>query len=228
MFRNLIILLLQEIIASLAQEGELKSKFFIHNHFKEKQKERRGSDSDLVRNNKKYSDNCGVIFDEKKRRLSQVEQIEHDQPSVVGSTNVGTITGLPQKPRKDKVKIRDVFKKDLSKTKNFCKLAGDKVQSKVVSLPVAGDMNMEAKFKQGLLEGNVEKNVVVRSHHRTDVSNALSENNRMETTDKVILLFFISVYFMYTKMFSKLYIFRKIKTLAIYKKLFESLLLYWL
>lgn len=198
--------MLQEIIASLAQEGELKSKFFIHNHFKEKQKERRGSDSDLVRNNKKYSDNCGVIFDEKKRRLSQVEQIEHDQPSVVGSTNVGTITGLPQKPRKDKVKIRDVFKKDLSKTKNFCKLAGDKVQNKVVSLPVAGDMNMEAKFKQGLLEGNVEKNVVVRSHHRTDVSNALSENNRMETTDKVICSFLFQ-YILCTRRCFQSYIF---------------------
>lgn len=170
----------------MAQDSDLKSKFFVHNHFKEKQKERRGSDSDLVRNNKKYSDASGVLgFDEKKRRFSQAEQIELDQPAVVGSTNVGTITNLPQKPRKDKVKVRDVFRKETSKIKNFCKMttttAGDnKTQNKVVSLPVAGDMNMEAKFKQGLLEGN--EKTVVRQPHRTDTDAIRLETNRPETS----------------------------------------------
>lgn len=172
----------------MTQEGDLKSKFFIHNHFKEKQKERRGSDSELVRNNKKYSDNSGIQFEERKRRLSQAEQMEHGQPPVVGSTNVGTIAGLPQKPRKDKVKIRDLFKKESTKTKSFTKMTGDKLQSKVVSLPVAGDMNMEAKFKQGLLEGSTEKSVV-RPPHRTDINNIVAETNgmesRMDTTSKV-------------------------------------------
>lgn len=156
----------------------MKSKFFIHNHFKEKQKERRGSDSDLIRNNKKFPDSGGVLFDEKKRRLSQTD---HDQPSIVGSTNVGTIAGLPQKPRKDKFKMRDLFKKDTSKSKSFCKIAGDKLHNKVVSLPIAGDMNMEAKFKQGLLEGNNEKNV--RTPHRTELNNVLAETS---TTDNKV------------------------------------------
>lgn len=197
-FYNLIFLL-QEIIANLAQEGELKSKFFIHNHFKEKQKERRGSDSDLVRNNKKHSDDCDIIFDEKKRRLSQTEQVEHDHhhPSIVGSTNVGTIAGLPQKPRKDKIKIRDVFKKESNKIKMFSKMVGDKLQSsKLVSLPVAGDINMEAKFKQGLLEGNTEK----RSSHRTDVNNVMTD-----TTDKVYMYIICIIISLNTKL---LYIYR--------------------
>lgn len=165
----------------MAQDSDLKSKFFVHNHFKEKQKERRGSDSDLVRNNKKSSDASSVLgFDEKKRRFSQAEQIELDQPAVVGSTNVGTITNLPQKPRKDKMKVRDVFRKEASKIKNFCKTTGgdNKTQNKVVSLPVAGEMNMEAKFKQGLLEGN--EKTVVRQPHRTDTDAIRLETSRPE------------------------------------------------
>nr|XP_023022070.1 uncharacterized protein LOC111510398 [Leptinotarsa decemlineata]XP_023022071.1 uncharacterized protein LOC111510398 [Leptinotarsa decemlineata] len=162
----------KDIIASLTQEGDLKSKFVIHNHYKEKQKERRGSDSELVRNNKKYTDSNGILCDEKKRRLSQSEQTEEDHP-VLGSTNVGTIMNLPQKPRKDKIKVKDIFKKDLSKTKIFNKNFGDKLQSKSVTLPTAGDMNMEAKFKQGLLEGTEEKGVP-RPPHRTDVVNLLT------------------------------------------------------
>lgn len=168
---------------NLQQEIDLKSKFVMQNHFKEKQKERRGSDSDIVRNNKKYSEKSGVSFDEKKRRFSQAEQIELDHPPVVGSTNVGTIASLPQKPRKDKVKVRDIFRKETNKMKNFCKVTSDKIQNKVVSLPIAGDMNMEAKFKQGLLEGSIEKNVV-RPPHRTDI-NTLGENAVTETNDKV-------------------------------------------
>lgn len=73
----------------------------IHNHYKDKQKERRGSDSDLVKTKKFLDDNA--ISDDKKRRLSQSELPEDDQP-VLGSTNVGTIAGLPQKIRKDKVR----------------------------------------------------------------------------------------------------------------------------
>lgn len=73
----------------------------IHNHYKDKQKERRGSDSDLVKTKKFLDENA--ISDDKKRRLSQSELPEDDQP-VLGSTNVGTIAGLPQKIRKDKVR----------------------------------------------------------------------------------------------------------------------------
>ncbi|KAJ8984215.1 hypothetical protein NQ317_011125 [Molorchus minor] len=76
----------KDIVASLTQESDLKSKFVIHNHYtKDKQKERRGSDSELVRNNKKYIDSNGITCDEKKRRLSQAEQLDEDQPAVLGS-----------------------------------------------------------------------------------------------------------------------------------------------
>ncbi|KAJ8944940.1 hypothetical protein NQ318_013088 [Aromia moschata] len=168
----------KDLIASLAQEGDLKSKFVIHNHYKEKQKERRGSDSELVRNNKRYVDTNGVVCDEKRRRLSQADHVEDDQPAVLGSTNVGTIAGLPQKPRKDKVKLKDAFKKDaIGRSKLYAKGLGDKLQVKQVTLPTAGEMNMEAKFKQGLLEGTAEKGVA-RPPHRTEVVNHLAvENN---------------------------------------------------
>ncbi|KAJ8931271.1 hypothetical protein NQ314_015837 [Rhamnusium bicolor] len=175
----------KDIVASLSQESDLKSKFIIHNHYKDKQKERRGSDSELVRNNKKYIDSNGIMCDEKKRRLSQAEQVDEEQPAILGSTNVGTIMGLPQKLRKDKVKVKDVFKKDTNRTKIFNKNLGDKLQSKQVILPTAGEMNMEAKFKQGLLEGTGEKGVL-RPPHRTEVVNHLTaENSRIETTEKV-------------------------------------------
>lgn len=160
----------------MASDGELKPPFFGHNQIKEKQKERRGSDSDLVRNNKKYSDNSGALLDDKKRRFSQTDQIEFDQPLVVGSTNVGTVTSIPQKPRKEKMKIRDVFRKEATKIKNLYKIGTDKLQHKVVSLPVASDMNMEAKFKQGLMEGIVEK-TVVKLPHRTDAETTRADSN---------------------------------------------------
>ncbi|KAG5872966.1 hypothetical protein JTB14_027645 [Gonioctena quinquepunctata] len=173
----------KDIIASLTQEGDLKSKFVIHNHYKEKQKERRGSDSELVRNTKKYIDSNGILLEEKKRRLSQSEQTEEDHP-VLGSTNVGTIMNLPQKPRKDKLKVKDVFKKDLSKNKIFNKNFVDKLQCKSVTLPTAGEMNMEAKFKQGLMEGTGEKGVP-RPPHRTEVVNLLTTDSiRLEDSEK--------------------------------------------
>lgn len=165
----------------------------IHNHYKDKQKERRGSDSELVRNNKKFGDNCGILTDEKKRRLSQSEQLDddhhHHHPPVLGSTNVGTIASLPQKPRKEKLKTKDIFKKDSGKNKVFSKSLSEKPQNKVVTLPTAGDMNMEAKFKQGLLEGTMDKGVP-RPPHRTEAVNHLVTENsrveaRIETTEKV-------------------------------------------
>lgn len=85
------------------------SKYPLHNHYKEKQKERRGSDSDLVRaNSRKHDANGALAGDEKRRRLSQSEgekRLTEDEavPSVLGSTNVGTVGVLPQKIRKDKV-----------------------------------------------------------------------------------------------------------------------------
>ncbi|XP_057663377.1 mucin-17-like isoform X1 [Diorhabda carinulata] len=161
----------KDLIASLSQDSDLKSKFVIHNHYKEKQKERRGSDSELVKS-KKFLDG-NAIPDDKKRRLSQSEQPEDDQP-VLGSTNVGTITGLPQKLRKDKVKFKDVFKRDTIKNnKIFNKSFGEKLQTKSVTLPTAGEMNMEAKFKQGLLEGTGERGIP-RPPHRTEIVNHLS------------------------------------------------------
>ncbi|XP_072385877.1 uncharacterized protein [Diabrotica undecimpunctata] len=176
----------KDIITSLTQESDLKSKFVIHNHYKDKQKERRGSDSELVKS-KKFLDGH-VIPDDKKRRLSQSEQPEEDQP-VLGSTNVGTITSLPQKVRKDKVKIKDVFKKDASKNnKLFHKNFGEKLQTKPVTLPTAGEMNMEAKFKQGLLEGTGEKGIS-RPPHRTEIVNHLcTEPNRREAAEAVKMI----------------------------------------
>lgn len=174
------------MLANLTQEADAKSKFTIHNHYKEKQKERRGSDSELVRNSKKYSDSNGIACDEKKRRLSQAEQLDEEKPPILGSTNIGTIAGLPQKPRKDKVKIKESFKKDTARNKMFAKSFGDKMQAKQVALPTAGEMNMEAKFKQGLLEGTAEKGVP-RPPHRTEVVNHLTAetNNRTENVEKV-------------------------------------------
>lgn len=173
----------KDLIASLPQDSDLKSKFMIHNHYKEKQKERRGSDSELVKN-KKFLDG-NAIPDDKKRRLSQSEQPEEDQP-VLGSTNVGTITGLPQKLRKDKVKFKDVFKRDAIKNnKIFNKSFSEKLQTKSVTLPTAGEMNMEAKFKQGLLEGMGERGIP-RPPHRTEIVNHLStEPIRIETPEVV-------------------------------------------
>lgn len=157
------------------------------NHYKEKQKERRGSDSELIKNNKRYLDTNGLAAEEKKRRLSQSEVVdkqsvaEVDEPPsvVVGSTNVGTII-MPSKPRKDKLKSKEGIKsgKEANRNKTYHKLT-DKLVGKQVALPTAGEIDMEAKFKQGLLEGSVEKGIL-RPPHRTEIVNHLTtDNNRI-------------------------------------------------
>lgn len=169
----------------LNQDSEIgKSKLAIYNnvHYKEKLKERRGSDSELARATKKYTETNGILHIDKKRRLSQTEQLELEpQPSVLGSTNMGTIMGLPtHKPRKEKLKFKETFKnKELNKNKNFTKSI-----VKQVTLPT-GEIDMEAKFKQRLLE-EPEKGVP-RPPHRTESSTTVqqTENNRLEQSEKV-------------------------------------------
>uniref|UniRef100_A0AAR5Q7R3 Nuclear receptor coactivator 6 TRADD-N domain-containing protein n=1 Tax=Dendroctonus ponderosae TaxID=77166 RepID=A0AAR5Q7R3_DENPD len=162
---------------------------YLHNHHyaKDKQKERRGSDSELVRlNNKRHDTNGALVSDEKRRRLSQSEgekRLNEDEvvPSVLGSTNVGTVGVLPQKIRKDKLKIKDSFKikennsrKIYSTPKSNLNLntppsPSDKKQQTTVpvSLPTALDMDMEAKFKQSLMEGVIGEKGIPRPPHRT-------------------------------------------------------------
>ncbi|XP_066139047.1 serine-rich adhesin for platelets-like isoform X1 [Euwallacea fornicatus] len=162
------------------------SKYSLHNHYKEKQKERRGSDSELVRaNSKKHDANGALASDEKRRRLSQSEgdkRLDDDveMPSVLGSTNVGTVGVLPQKIRKDKLKLKESFKiKDSTRKFFVTTKAGlglnvpssppDKrqQQSTAVSLPTAVNMDMEAKFKQSLMEGVIGEKGISRPPHRT-------------------------------------------------------------
>lgn len=164
----------------LGEDSDLsKHKLAIYNsHYKEKLKERRGSDSELARSAKKYTESNGLLSGDKKRRLSQTEQLDLEpQPSVLGSTNTGTVTTLPaHKPRKEKIKIKEGFKnKEIRSSKSFSKTIGDKLV-KQVSLPT-GEIDMEAKFKQRLLE-ETEKGVP-RPPHRTE------PENRIEQPEKV-------------------------------------------
>lgn len=175
---------------SFLQDCDLMA-FDVHNnapHYKDKQKERRGSDSELARANMKFIDGNGMISVEKKRRLSQSEiSNEVNRPVVLGSTNIGTIAGLPQKPRKDKSKMKDGFKsKELIRSKNFTKAVGDNFSNQVV-LPT-GEIDMEAKFKQRLMEG-CEKGIS-RPPHRTEaVLSDTPEMKQLEKDDKVRLEF---------------------------------------
>lgn len=169
----------------LGQDGEAgKHKLAVYNnsHYKEKLKERRGSDSELARATKKYSETNGILHVDKKRRLSQTEQLEVEaQPSVLGSTNMGTIMGLPaHKPRKEKLKIKETFKnKELNRNKSFTKSL-----VKQVALPT-GEIDMEAKFKQRLLE-EPEKGVP-RPPHRTETATPPDTSNRaVENGEKVV------------------------------------------
>lgn len=164
----------------LSEDSDLsKHKLAIYNsHYKEKLKERRGSDSELARSAKKYTESNGLLSSDKKRRLSQTEQLDMEpQPSVLGSTNTGTVTALPaHKPRKEKIKIKEGFKnKEIRSSKSFSKTMGDKLV-KQVSLPT-GEIDMEAKFKQRLLE-EPEKGIP-RPPHRTE------PENRIEQPEKV-------------------------------------------
>lgn len=143
----------------------------LHDHYKEKQKERRGSDSELVR---RHDANGATLPDDKRRRLSQSEsdskRYEDEEeaaatPSVLGSTNVGTVAVLPPKVRKVKLKERKSFA--ASKTGLGSPPDGRRSQQ-AVALPTAVDLDMEAKFKQSLMEDVVigDKGIP-RPPHRT-------------------------------------------------------------
>ncbi|KAF7284505.1 uncharacterized protein LOC143196148 [Rhynchophorus ferrugineus] len=163
----------RELLAALADDP---AKFALHNHYKEKQKERRGSDSELVRAGIRKHDANGAlnIGDEKRRRLSQSEgerRVDDDTPTVPGSTNVGTVGVLPQKVRKDKMKIKESFKvKDLNRklyAAVTAKTVEKTLQKPAVTLPTATDVDMEAKIKQSLMEGVIGEKGVPRPPHRT-------------------------------------------------------------
>ncbi|CAH0551160.1 unnamed protein product [Brassicogethes aeneus] len=165
----------KDIITSFEQDNDLKKKFMIHCIFKEKQGQH--SESDILRgNNKHYIENNINI--EEASRISQIEHSHIDQLQVLGSTNVGTITSLPQKPRKDKLKSKEVFKiKDSNRNKCYSlKNTFEKI-NKHVALPTTAEIDMEAKFKQGLLEG---QKGFSKPLHRTEVhlTEIVMENNK--------------------------------------------------
>lgn len=143
-------------------------------HYKEKLKERRGSDSELARANKKHGESNGILTVDKKRRLSQTEERNHEsQNLVLGSTNTGTVSALSaHKIRKDKLKLKDNFKcKDLNRHKSYSKNVAEKL-AKQVPLPT-GDLDMEAKFKQRLLEEPE------RIPHRTETAHVLESTGKV-------------------------------------------------
>ncbi|KAF5291311.1 hypothetical protein FQA39_LY03462 [Lamprigera yunnana] len=135
-----------------------------NSHFKE----RRGSDSEVSHSAKRYTESNGILPSDKKRRLSHTDPVDTESPQlfVLGSTNTGTVATLPiQKPRKEKIKCKDSCKsKELNRNKSFVKNLPDKMLSQI-SLPT-GEIDMEAKFKQRLLEDS-EKGVP-RPPHRTE------------------------------------------------------------
>ena len=171
----------------IGSEDFSKRELLIYNsHFKEKMKERRGSDSELARSNKKHADTNGILMGDKKRRLSQTEdRSPESQPSVLGSTNTGTISALSaHKPRKDKFKLKESFKsnKDLNRYKMYSKNIVD-ILSKQVTLPI-GDVDMEAKFKQRLMED--QDRMAPRIPHRTEVVHKDVENGLLDQTGKIV------------------------------------------
>ncbi|XP_060536781.1 uncharacterized protein LOC132708423 isoform X2 [Cylas formicarius] len=196
----------KEMLTNLTEESDLKSKYSIVNHYKDKQKERRGSDSELVRTSKKHVDaNGALVTDQKKmRRLSQsegevanktIDELPPQLPVVLGSTNVGTVVSLPQKIRKEKVKLKEGFKsKDLNRklypsSKLNLTSVVDKLHPKqqLVSLPTAVDVDMEAKFKQSLMEGAIGEKGVARPPHRTEVINHLVTSlDSTKTPEKIV------------------------------------------
>ncbi|KAF5275211.1 hypothetical protein FQR65_LT04244 [Abscondita terminalis] len=131
-------------------------------------KERRGSDSEVSHSVKRYTETNGILPSDRKRRLSHTDPVDTDasQMFVLGSTNTGTVATLPiQKPRKEKIKSKDSCKsKELNRNKSFIKNLPDKM-IKQISLPT-GEIDMEAKFKQRLMEDS-EKGVP-RPPHRTE------------------------------------------------------------
>lgn len=161
-------------------------------HYKEKLKERRGSDSDLAHSTTLpiWYNECMHNFvqsTEEKRRLSQTEEIHMDgQPTVLGSTNTGTIGPVltNHKNRKEKSKIKENFKsKDLNRYKNFTSKIDKSI--KQVILPT-GEIDMEAKFKQRLLE---EPDKSTTSHQVRLQDNITTEKtNRIDQESKVVEL----------------------------------------
>ncbi|KAF2892478.1 hypothetical protein ILUMI_13697 [Ignelater luminosus] len=149
-----------------------------NSHFKE----RRGSDSELAHSIKRYGESNGISQGDKKRRLSHTDQVDiESQLFVLGSTNTGTVTPLPiQKPRKEKVKCKDSSKgKELNRNKSYAKNVAEKL-IKQTSLPM-GEIDMEAKFKQRLLEDS-EKGVP-RPPHRTENIQSV-ENSQFQQNEK--------------------------------------------
>ncbi|KAK4884340.1 hypothetical protein RN001_000611 [Aquatica leii] len=143
-----------------------------NSHFKE----RRGSDSEVSHSVKRYTESNGILPSDKKRRLSHTDPVDTETPQmfVLGSTNTGTVATLPmQKPRKEKIKIKDSCKsKELNRNKSFVKNLPDKML-KQISLPT-GEIDMEAKFKQRLMEDS-EKGVP-RPPHRTESLQNIDNN----------------------------------------------------
>lgn len=140
----------QATLQNVSQE----TKVVLHNYIsKEKEKERRGSDSELSKSNKRFLDSNGINSEDKKRRLSQSDSVESTE--VPGSTNIGTMVGLP-KPRKEKIKNRE-----LNRNKSYSKNLAEKIAKQQINLPSV-ELDMEMKIKQRLLEG------VNRLPHRID------------------------------------------------------------
>lgn len=161
-----------------------KHKAICSSHYKEKLKERRGSDSELANAAMQFW--CqGLVSSDKKRRLSQTEEHNMDgQPPVLGSTNTGTISTLANhKNRKEKFKVKDNFKnKELNRYKSFSKTLTEK--TKLVVLPT-GEIDMEAKFKQRLLEEPVK----CAPHHTSAAETTLQqEKTRIDQENKVVEL----------------------------------------
>lgn len=134
-------------------------------HLKEKLKERRGSDSEIVHTLQPY-------HPYKKRRFSHTDQ--DDQPFVLGSTNTGTVAALPplpsQKLKREKFKSKTKESSNLVKqaSKNHVKNNDLSGGGKQVVLPT-GEIDMEAKFKQRLLE-TTDSDTPVSSPRRTEGS----------------------------------------------------------
>ncbi|XP_044746858.1 uncharacterized protein LOC123308314 isoform X2 [Coccinella septempunctata] len=137
------------------------TKVVLHNYIsKDKEKERRGSDSELSKSSKKFLESNGVNSEDKKRRLSQSDCVESTE--VPGSTNIGTMVGLP-KPRKEKVKNRE-----LNRNKSYSKNLAEKIAKQQINLSSV-EIDMESKIKQRLLEG------VNRIPHRIDQTTSTPE-----------------------------------------------------
>lgn len=174
----------QNLLGLDNQEFSVKNLDSYSTHFKEKHKERRGSDSELIRSSKQPFDNIDLDSTEKKRRLSQTDGSNLDsQPSILGSTNTGTVSRFPtHKIRKEKLKVKENTKsKEINKYKSHSKVVVDGL-SKQVTLPT-GEIDMEAKIKQRLLEEPVNSTYI---QNRNEMF--YQENNRIEHNDVVELI----------------------------------------